>query len=275
MDSHAVLEAGTLDALIGLVRQHTGIAMNERKSVLLEGRLRPRMRALALSRYEDYLELLRAGGNEIQTFIDMVTTNDTVFFRTPAVWSWVEQQFLPAWHATHRGQCLRVWSAAAASGEEAYSMAMLCDQFQLRNPGFRYQIMATDINTAVLAAAQAGRYGGRSVARFSASHPQLMDQYFKRGEEDISANAALKLHVQFSVHNLLQAMRPHVRFDLILLRNVLIYFDEENQRRVLDHAQRQMAPGARLVLGEQESITRLGTRLVFEQSHVYALGEAP
>ncbi len=154
-------------------------------------------------------------------------------------------------------------------------MAMLCDQFQLRNPGLRYQIMATDINTAVLAAAQAGRYSGRSVERFSASHPQLMNQYFKRSEEGISANAALKLHVQFSVHNLLQAMRPHVRFDLILLRNVLIYFDEENQRRVLDHAQRQMAPDARLVLGEQESITRLGTRLVFEQSHVYTLGEAP
>ncbi len=80
MDSQAVLQAGTLDALIGLVRQHTGIAMNERKSVLLEGRLRPRMRALALSRYEDYLELLRAGGNEIQTFRCLLKVDNIVCY---------------------------------------------------------------------------------------------------------------------------------------------------------------------------------------------------
>lgn len=275
MDTTAVLEAGTLDALIGLVRQHTGIAMNERKSVLLQGRLRPRMRALALSRYEDYLELLRCGGTEVQTFIDMVTTNDTVFFRTPAVWSWVEQEFLPGWHAAHPGQCLRIWSAAAASGEEAYSMAMLCDQFQVRNPSFRFQIMATDINTAVLAAAQAGHYAGRSVDKLALSHPQLLQKYFTRSVDGISASAALRLNLAFSVHNLLQPMRPHIDFHLVLLRNVLIYFDEENQRRVLEQCQRQMAPGARLVLGEQESITRLGTRLVFEQSHVYSVGETP
>jgi chemotaxis protein methyltransferase CheR len=80
--------------------------------------------------------------------------------------------------------------------------------------------------------------------------------------------------VQFGVHNLLQAMHAPT-FDLVLLRNVLIYFDEENQRRVLANVQRQMAPDARLVLGEQESITRLGTSLAFEQAHVYAAGAAP
>jgi chemotaxis protein methyltransferase CheR len=275
MDATVALEAGTLEALISLVRQHTGIAMNERKSVLLEGRLRPRMSALAMARYEDYLDLLRRGGPEVQVFIDMVTTNDTVFFRTPAVWAYIAQQFLPAWHAAHTDQCLRVWSAAAASGEEAYSMAMLCDQFQQRHPRFRYQIVATDINTAVLATGRAGRYTGRSVERFSASHPQLLQAYFKREADAICASAELKLHVQFSVHNLFAPMRAQAPFDLILLRNVLIYFDEENQRRVLEQVQRQMAPGARLILGEQESITRLGTTLAFEQAHVYTAGVAP
>ncbi len=275
MDAATQLEPDTLAALIGLVRQHTGIAMNERKSVLLEGRLRPRMRALALSRYEDYLTLVQGGGAEVQLFIDMVTTNDTVFFRTPAVWQYVQHQFLPAWFAQHGSACLRIWSAAAASGEEAYSMAMLCDQFQQRHPQFRYQIVATDINTAVLATAQAGKYTGRSVERFGASHPYLMQTYFKRDGDTLCANSALRQYVQFNVHNLFQPMRAQAPFALVLLRNVLIYFDEDNQRRVLAQVQQQMAPGARLILGEQESITRLGTTLAFEQAHVYAAGTAP
>lgn len=273
MSCDAPLASGTLDALIGLVRQHTGIAMNARKSVLLQGRLGPRLRALAIPSYEQYLDLVRCGGPEVQAFIDMVTTNDTVFFRTPAVWDYLERDFLPAWHAAHAGQGLRIWSAAAATGEEAYSLAMLCDQFAQRHPKFRYQIVGTDISAAALDAARAGRYGGRSVERFQASHPQLLERYFRREGERIAVASELKLHVQFNCHNLLKRLSAPT-FDLIMLRNVLIYFDEANQRQVLEQVQRQMAPGARLVLGEQESITRLGTALQYLQPHVYHL-DAP
>lgn len=268
MSCDASIASGTLDELIGLVRKHTGIAMNQRKSVLLQGRLGPRLRALAIPSYEQYLALVRSGGPEVQAFIDMVTTNDTVFFRTPAVWEYLEHEFLPRWHAAHGGQCLRIWSAAAATGEEAYSLAMLCDQFAQRHPKFRYQITGTDISAAALDAARAGQYGGRSVERFQASHPQLLARYFRREGERIAVASELKLRVQFSCHNLLHAFDAPA-FDLVMLRNVLIYFDEANQRQVLEQVQRRMAPGARLVLGEQESVTRLGTSLRYQQAHVY------
>lgn len=269
MECAAPLSPAVLDDLIGLVRQHTGIAMSERKQVLLQGRIGPRLRALAIPSYEQYLALVRGGGAEVQVFIDMVTTNDTLFFRTPAVWDYLERDFLPAWLAANGDRCLRIWSAATASGEEAWSLAMLCDQFQRRHPHFRYQIVGTDISAQALATARAGVYGGRSAQRFAASCPQLLERYFERRAEHIALLPELKQQVQFYPHNLLRPMGG-ADFGLVLLRNVLIYFDETNQRRVLEQVQRRMAPGARLVLGEQESITRLNTTLRFVQQHVYA-----
>lgn len=171
MDSSAGLNPATLSALIALVRKHTGIAMTERKSVLLEGRLRPRMQALAIGSYQAYLDKVEQDRSEIPHFIDLVTTNDTLFFRTPQVWDYVEQEFLPQWWQAHPGGCLKVWSAAASSGEELYSMAMLCEEFQAAHPGFTYRIHATDISRQVLEQARAGDYAGRSVERILSTHP--------------------------------------------------------------------------------------------------------
>lgn len=274
VDCGAQIDAATLAALIALVRQHTGIAMAERKSVLLQGRLLPRMRALGLASYDDYLARLRAGGPEVQVFIDMVTTHETLFFRTPALWHYLERQFLPQWHGAHPDQCLRIWSAAAASGEEAYSIAMACDAFARRTPAFRYQVLGTDISSAVLARAAAGLYGGRSAEKLKQSHPALASLYFRPDGEQLRIIPELKLHVQFAPHNLFHELAGQAPFDLVFLRNVLIYFDDASQRKVLEQVQRQMAPDARLLLGEQESLTRLGTSLRFEQAHVYAQGAA-
>jgi len=108
-----------LTAIIGLVRKHTGIAMNEHKRVLLQGRLLPRLRALGLNSYRAYIERLATDRVEVASFINSVTTNDTAFFRTPAVWRWLEREFLPHWMAQGEARPLRIWSAAAATGEES------------------------------------------------------------------------------------------------------------------------------------------------------------
>ncbi|MGN6703663.1 MAG: CheR family methyltransferase, partial [Burkholderiaceae bacterium] len=130
------LDAPTLAGLLGLVHRHTGITMSERKSVLLQGRLRPRLRALSLTRYQDYLDFLARHPDEVQRFINLVTTNETSFFRTARVWEFFTNTFLPAWQANARpGQPLRIWSAAASTGEEAYSIAMLCDDFAQKVKG--------------------------------------------------------------------------------------------------------------------------------------------
>lgn len=269
------LEGANLDAVIALVRTHTGIAMTERKRALLEARLGPRLRALGLTSYEQYLARLQgsaAASVEVQQFINVVTTNDTVFFRTPAVWQYFSEQFLPDWLA-HKGSArLRIWSAAAASGEEAWSIAMLCQQFQQRHPAFRYQIAGSDIDTTMVAACRAGSYRGRSAQQLRLSHPALVARYFDDDGAGLSVRPELSAKVQFSQHNLLAALTPDQQFDLVFLRNVLIYFDEPCQRGVLARVRQQMAADAVLLLGEQESITRLGTPFVFTQQHVYGRG---
>lgn len=273
MEEGSELSGEQLADLIGLVRQHTGIAMSERKGVLLQGRLRPRLRALGLQGYGDYVAAVRRGGPEIEAFVNLVTTNDTAFFRTPAVWQYFSERFLPAWHRAHGGRTLAIWSAAAASGEECYSIAMLCSEFQERHPTFRYRLLCTDISTEVLATAEAARYQGRSVERFRASNPELFARYLLPSGAGHVVLPALRQNLQFASHNLLKNPPRNGHFDLVFLRNVLIYFDEENQRKVLRHVRSTMQADGRLILGEQESITRIETAFSFEQQHVYRIAE--
>jgi chemotaxis protein methyltransferase CheR len=262
-----------LGAVIALVREHTGIAMNANKRILLQGRLLPRMRALGLATYADYIAHLRRGGPEIASFIDSVTTNDSAFFRTPAVWRYLDDEFLGDWVERNRAATLRIWSAAAATGEEAYSLSMLCLEFQRRHPSFRFAIDATDISAQALDAARGATYRGRTTDRFGESHPVLFRRYMEGGPDRWSVAAAVRAHVGFGAHNLLAAPARRDRYDLVLLRNVLIYFDEANQQSILSQVRKAMRPDARLVLGEQESITRIDTPFEFEQAHVYRIAK--
>ncbi|MES2163444.1 MAG: protein-glutamate O-methyltransferase CheR [Pseudomonadota bacterium] len=271
MSIGAGLPPATLTALIALVRKHTGIAMTERKSILLERRLRPRMQALEIASYQAYLDKVEQDRGEIPHFIDLVTTNDTLFFRTPQVWDYVEHEFLPEWWAMHRGRRLQVWSAAASSGEELYSMAMLCEQFQAAHPGFSYRIHATDISQQILELARAGEYSGRSVERILLSHPEWVKKYFKPCGKGLRVVDALKQHVELAQHNLLAPLKPHKQFDLVFLRNVLIYFDQEHQESVLKQARHSMAPHSRLILGESESISGLDTAYHFDRPMIYTV----
>ncbi|SEN86004.1 chemotaxis protein methyltransferase CheR [Duganella sp. CF517] len=274
------MQPATLSALIALVREHTGIAMSDRKSVLLERRLRPRMLALDIASYQGYVQRVRDDDAEVAHFIDLVTTNDTLFFRTQHVWDYVEREFLPRWWRAHPDRTLTVWSAAASSGEELYSLAMLCDQFAAHAPGFRYRILGTDISRQILAQAGAGDYAGRSVERLLASHPDWVAKYFTARGDSLRVVDALKRHVTLAQHNLLKPLRPpspftHQQFDLVFLRNVLFYFDQEHQQAVLQQVRHSMAPQARLILGESESITGLDTAWQFERPLIYTLDKPP
>ncbi|MES2263496.1 MAG: protein-glutamate O-methyltransferase CheR [Pseudomonadota bacterium] len=268
-DTAAEPSAAVAAALIALVRQHTGIAMAEHKSVLLERRLRPRLQALALPGYQQYLERLQSDTAEVTHFIDLVTTNDTLFFRTPALWTYLSEQFLPRWFDSHPGQCLQIWSAAAASGEELYSVAMLCEQFGRLHGAFRYQVLGTDISQQMLELAAAGVYRGRSAARLQREHPALCQAYCEPVPGGIRVRDNLKRHVRFARHNLLQALRPAAQFDLLLLRNVLFYFEAPQQQAALDQLHACLRPGGRLLLGESESIGNRHTGWKLEQPMGY------
>lgn len=269
MDKELEVDPATRRAFFDQVRRHTGIAMSERKWTMLEGRLRRRLRELELTAYRDYLHVLEAKPDEVRDFIDLVTTNETSFFRTPRVWEYFAGQFLPRWYAKHVDTPLRVWSAAASSGEEAYTVAMLCEEFRSRHPAFRYRILATDIGDAILRKAAAGHFQGRSIDGLRQTHPDLLARYFSPADGGFSAGPALRANLTFRKHNLHEPVRDIGAMDVTLLRNVLIYFDTDGQQAVLENVRRAMAADGVLVVGESESLSRFETGLAFEQPLIY------
>lgn len=258
-----------LRKLLAMVREYTGITMTERKRSLLQGRLRPRMRTLSISGYGDYLRFVESHPPELPHFIDLVTTNETSFFRTPRVWSYFADHFLPEWQAAHPRETLNVWSAASSSGEEAWSVAMLADTVRLTTPSFDYRIFGTDICTSVVAKARTARYEGRSIDGLLASRPDLAARYFTPEGTAWRVAADLRTRVQFERFNLLELPSAARTFDIVFLRNVLIYFDAPTQQRIVANIVSAMRPGALLVLGESESLQRYDTGLRFEQPLFY------
>ncbi|WP_430389296.1 CheR family methyltransferase [Dyella sp. 20L07] len=274
MEIEREIDQGTQRALLERVHRHTGIFMGDRKWTLLQGRLRRRLQALALDSYRDYLTVLETRPDEVGHFINLVTTNETSFFRTPRIWDHLWQHLLPQWFDAHRGATLQVWSAAASTGEEAYSVAMLCEEFRAQHPTFKYQILATDIASQVLSVGMAGRYHGRNIDGLRRTRPAWLEKYFERDGDGFVASAALRAHVKFREHHLYKRLDGYPRIDITLLRNVLIYFEEDGQREVLENARRAMQPDGVLIIGESESLSRLDVGFAFEQPLIYRRQEA-
>jgi chemotaxis protein methyltransferase CheR len=223
----------------------------------------------------------RAYGCTAAGAIDGVMAGDRQFFRTPAIWWYLDDEFLPMWHArairkagTHTGAPLRIWLAQAGTGEDAYSLAMLCLEFQRRHPSFHFEIDGTDVSTQALAAACAGEYAGHTVEHLAARRPALFHRYLQAGPAGFSVTGALRRHVRFGPHDLAQGPRAIGHYDLVMLRNVLNRVDTPGQERVLAQVREAMRPGAKLILGERESIARLESPFAFEQAHVYHIDEA-
>ena len=236
-----------------LVHELTGVGIAEDRKPMLNSRVSKLMRACGIDCYEAYYDRVLNNPAERALFVDRVTTHETSFSRTPGVWKYLQEQFFPTWHADHVRSC-RIWSAASSTGEEAYSLAMqLCD-FQTENPGFRFQIYASDISSAVVEKAEQGIYTGRNIERFTSRDPQTMAKYMEQNGESYQVTQSVRNHVHFFVQNLFEPIATDIPFDLVLLRNVLIYFSEQDQARVLANVHKAMHPEAVLIIGESESL---------------------
>jgi chemotaxis protein methyltransferase CheR len=263
------MDQATLVKVIEKVHALTGITVNEQKKTMLQSRLKKRMKKLGIETYEEYMALVNKDKGEVEQFINAVTTNETSFFRTPRIWDYFSNEFLPQWHANNPKRQLKLWSAAASSGEEAYSLAICCQEFQNKNPGFDYNIFATDISTDVLADAQKGVYPFRSVEFLKKSKPQVFEQYFTSGEEETFViSAKIKNKVLFSTHNLFTVKKE--QFHIVFLRNVLIYFSGKDQETVLTNVSKSLEDKKGiLVIGESESLNRLDVPYDFQQACIY------
>lgn len=146
---------------VKVIHDLTGISLGSTRQKMLEGRLRKRLRATETPDFESYLKLICKDQGEAEQFINQVTTNETYFYRTPRVWSYVSEVFLPQWLSTSGRTQLYAWSAAASTGAEAYTMGVIFEAFRKANPGFDYKILGTDIDSDVISVAEAGQYVGR------------------------------------------------------------------------------------------------------------------
>ena len=264
------LEEPVLSEMLKTVHRYTGINMTEKKKNLLQSRLRPRLRELSLTSYEAYLVYLSAHKEEVETFIDRVTTNETFCFRTHRVWDFFFKQFLPDWNAKHSGETLKIWSAASSSGEEVYSMTICLMEFKIQHPDFKFEIFASDISKEILAEASRAHYEERSVQGIHKYRPDWYAKYVVPVGTKWTIQDSIKKQVKFFQHNLLTTVNLQ-NMDIIFLRNVMIYFNDQDQKTVLKHMVKALKSEGHLILGESESIGRLETEFKYVEPLVYKL----
>lgn len=226
-----------------------GINMSDAKKALVSGRLAKRIKHFGLASYGDYFNLLNdKATNELQTAVDLLTTNETFFFREPKHFDFLRDRILPAW----RSGSLRIWSAASSSGEEAYTLAMVLAE---HSPTNDWEIVGTDISTRVLDRARNGKY---SLARAKNIPPSYLRSYCLKGtgsqEGTFLVGRELRKRVNFLHANLKENLSKLGSFDVIFLRNVLIYFDMETKQQVVARLVKHLKPGGYLMVGHSESL---------------------
>jgi chemotaxis methyl-accepting protein methylase len=261
------------DALARRIAGRAGLDVAAYKDRCLRRRIAVRMRACGAHSYEDYLAELDRRPDELDRLLDALTINVTKFYRNPETWSWLERHVLPALVTEREGR-IRAWSAGCASGEEPYTLAMVlavaCET--ARHPEWlaRVRIDATDIDRESLDRARAGRYQDRV---FSETPPELVNRFCRRlGPDELEVEPRIRSIVEVRRLDLLREPPITAPYDLILCRNVVIYFDRRTQERLMAMFLEALAPAGHLVLGKVETIfgsTREQLTLIEPRERVY------
>lgn len=265
------------EQLSEFIRDRCGIKIPPAKKTMLESRLQKRLRALKISSFREYCDVLfrsSGGADEIVQMIDAVTTNKTDFFREPAHFSFLADIALPAFlgeNTQGAGKAFAIWSAGCSTGEEPYTLAIVLSEFASRRPGFRFTITATDISTKVLEKALLGIYDRNQAA---AVPSPLMQKYFmqsrNRDKGLVRVVPELRSLVRFQRLNLMdENVMPPEAMDAVFCRNVLIYFDRETQYRILSRLCRTLKAGNYLFLGHSETVHGFDLPLVRIASTIY------
>ncbi len=246
------------EAVRELLHAVAGISLDAGKRELVYGRLARRLRACGLDRFSAYLTLLRSaqGKAEVVHFINALTTNLTGFFRDPYQFDYLAEKVLPEAAArTRSGQYYRIWSAGCSSGEEPYSIAMVARECSPCRDRLDVRILATDLDSSVVAKARQGYYPQERIADLSSA---LVHKWFRRrGGGDHSrfeVEPALKELVEFRRLNLMHEWPEQGPFDLIFCRHVMIYFDHSTRRTLFERYADSLVDGGYLFLGRSETV---------------------
>ena len=273
--SETELSAATFAFLAGLVYDRSRIRLGPDKRALVAGRLARHLEIRGCASFDDYGERLRRPGadDEIGTLIDLISTNHTQFFREPAHFDILSHELLPALaaRAVAAARPLQVWSAAAASGEEPYSLAIVMAEQTRQQPGFAWEVHASDISRRMLDRCRLGIYDADKV---KLPDPGLLPRYFRKGfgrrEGCVRLKPEIRRHVAVEHVNLFQPTYPVPRaLDVVFCRNVMIYFDVDSRQELVARLFDQLAPGGYLFVGHAESLLGLAHRFETARPGVY------
>ncbi|BES69087.1 protein-glutamate O-methyltransferase [Marinobacter nanhaiticus D15-8W] len=247
-----------------MIFAEAGIHMPASKRVMVAGRLAKRLKVLGLGSYGEYSQYLRRDPAEKQIAVDLLTTNETYFFREPRHFDFLRDHILPG-HTRHKP--FRLWSAACSSGEEPYTAAMvLADGLGATG----WDILASDISTQVLDRARSGRY---PMARAQKIPRDCLRRHCLKGigEADgtFMVDSALRSRVNFQQINLNTRLPEVGMFDVIFLRNVMIYFNAETKKQIVARLQAQLKPGGYFIVGHSETLNGLQEGLQAVMPSVY------
>ncbi|MBB5213441.1 CheR family methyltransferase [Parapusillimonas granuli] len=257
-----------------LIHEIAGISLADSKKVLLVGRLGKRLRALQLDSFSRYLDLVTGAGagnaQERQAMVDLLTTNETYFFREQAHFDYLRNTIVPQ-HPPQ--QPLEIWSAAASTGEEIYTLAMvLADCLGVQGA---WNILGSDISTQVLATAARGHYW---LERTRGLPAEYLHKYCLKGvrsqEGSFLIAPELRRHTRFMQINLNAPLPDIGRFHVVFLRNVMIYFDNHTKREVVARIVQKLHPGGYLIVGHSESLNGINDSVKLVRPTIYRLPPA-
>jgi len=263
------LDKTTFVQLRDLIYEKTGISFAENKTYLLENRLKRRLEDCGCSNFEEYYYLLKYDPRRSRELIHLynsITTNETSFFRDAVQIKAFYDDVLPLVAKQNKEKGIneiKVWSAASSTGEEAYTMAMQMVNQKLPQLGFRIDIAASDLSEQVVETAKKGIYGKNAVRNVP---PEYMSRYFSNGGDTYEVLPEIRKMVRFSNMNLMDSarMRSMRNVDIILCRNVLIYFDEKAKKTVISNLYDSLRPGGYLFIGYSESLHNISRSFKLE-----------
>ncbi len=255
-----------------LIYDWAGIHMGNTKQALVTGRLMKRVRHYGFSSFSEYLKLVRdeAHADEKQIMINLLTTNETYFFREPKHFAWLKRKL-----AAHpSGETFRLWSAACSSGQEVYSLAMVLADTLGERP---WQIVGSDISEQILEVALQATYPIEQASQIS---PEYLKKFCLKGvaeaEGTFCIQSTLLKHIRFMQVNLIEPLPAHLgEFDAIFLRNVMIYFDRATRQKVSENLARYLKTGGHLVIGHAESLHGISEVLKSVEPTIYTVIKAP
>jgi len=253
-DQTSVADRGDASKLIAQIERERGLDLSHYRLSYVERRLGTRLRALDIPTYRQYAAYLSEHAEEYPRLLDAVTVNVTDFFRDPPVWKIVRDEVLPAL-LKHKASCgqrvIRAWSAGCATGEEAYSIAMaLTAAMGDRADSYMFSVTATDLDPIALRSAETAEY---DFAKAEHIPPHDRMRFIDVEDRRFKIRPEIREHVRFRKLNLF-VDEPPLSLDLIMCRNVFIYFSREQQARITGVFHRALARGGYLVLGRTEKM---------------------